>query len=349
MHRLTGFFIFFAAWTLFAGIASAQDQASAVESYSRGIHLFFDGQYVEAARQFDAALAADDTNPVYYYFRGLCGLRQENTEDARKYFQAGGQAECTPKGAAVDIGGHLRRIQGQERLLIEEVRRQARRIYQENETKRQIALYGETLERQKERLEATVHSVVSSDEPVESAAAPNASDLPSVPPILPFSRGEETADISTELAETELDEVIYLKDEMGKISLSTSTQRRRRAREERLKNVDPAARPAADGTPFVDIFAKNEIFADGTPFVDPNEPVESEGAAGVGSSGPVPLFGTLNQWLQTDGESVPEEVSVKTKELFGDEAQANPFADKAPAAAPSGGMDPFAEDKKFTP
>lgn len=354
---------FFSIAVLF-GSLNAQDTVSepAQETdsacYSRGIHLFFNDQYPEAMAEFAAARDKAPENPVYCYFLGLCQLRMADETSAVETFRHAAEAEFTAKGQLVDIGEHLRRIQGPERMMIEQIRQQALSDWREKEIRRQEALYGETLSRQKELLSRNRFAAVgdeasedgSADLPVSKTAA--ADDLPQVPPILPLSRPELSGNESEELAETRTNELIYLNEEVGKVSLSSAAQRRRQQRERRLLFKNPEERPAADGSKFVDIYADDQVTSDGEAFFDPNEPVETtETAAVAGETG---LLSTILGKVQPLGDaSAPDmegpDIQAATTELFGEENPANPFADKPAEPAPADTMNLFEADRKFVP
>lgn len=349
MSKLIGSFL--SLVLLFGGAVLSADETAgdAGAFYSRGSNLFFSDDYAAAAEQFDGAMALSPDNPVYFYYRGLCDLRQGDSDSASGWFFLAAEKEQTPAGRLIDVGANLRRIQGSDRMMIEEIRRQARKAWEEEETRRQIALYGETLDRQKEIL-SRQQKIDYAVPDKKSAETVSDSNLPIVPPIEPLSgRQEIDASISADLAEYGNGEIIYLKDELGKVSLSTATQRRREARARRLAYANPMDRPAADGTKFVDIYSNDEVTADGQAFDDGGEsitPIEKARlqaeAAKKGSGG---LFGEMQEFVG-NGEGSDVNVAESTTELFGEEKTANPFADKQ--AAPSGDeFKLFEEDKKF--
>lgn len=348
-----------------SGALHAQETAQDTESacYSRGIHLFFDERFPEAFAEFAAAVEKAPDNPAYRYFLGLCRLRMADEAAAVETFRRGAEAEFTPKGELVDIGEHLRRIQGPERMMIEQIRKQALRDWREKEMRRQEMLYGETLSRQKELLSRNRFAAVgdgssgdeSSGDELDDSEAPNTEfvdDLPLVRPIMPLSRPELSGQESEELAETKTDELIYLNEEVGKVSLSSAAQRRRQQRERRLLFKNPNERPAADGSPFVDIYADDQVASDGEAFFDPNEPVETVETAAV--QGEIGLLSTILDKIQPFSEAATPDmegpdIQAATTELFGEETPANPFADKPAEPAPADNMNLFEADRQFVP
>lgn len=356
MSKLIGSFL--SLVLLFGGaVLSADETASdAGAFYSRGTNLFFSDDYAGAAEQFDGAMALAPDNPVYLYFRGLCDLRRGDSDSASGWFTMAAEKEQTPSGRLIDVGANLRRVQGADRMMIEEIRRQARKAWEDEETRRQTALYGETLDRQKEilsRQQKTDYSVPSK----KSVETISDDSLPIVPPIEPLSgRQEIDASMSIDLAEYGNGEIIYLKDELGKVSLSTSAQKRREARARRLAYANPMDRPAADGSKFVDIYSNDEVAADGQAFDDGGESItpaeaarqRAEAAQKASEAGPGGIFGMTQPFLGAGEGTSNVDVAEKTNELFGEEKTANPFADK-PAAPSSGEFKLFEEDKQFVP
>ena len=82
-------------------------------------HAYFDGRYSESASHLDEAIALNDKDPRLYYFRGLAKYRLGDTDACVADFQRGGDAEYN---STVPVGAALERVQGRERLLLEEYR-----------------------------------------------------------------------------------------------------------------------------------------------------------------------------------------------------------------------------------
>jgi len=338
--------------------------------YAEGIRLFFDGSYADAASKFAAAESAAPNNPVYTYFLGLCAYRQGNFPKANEAFQSAAEKEWTAKGRLVDVGSHLRRIQGEERLVIEEARQKAQEQWREKEAARQKSLYGETISRQKAYLSSMRVSAAGLPEAKENSSAANRTadnqnGLPSVPPIAPLARAEQPGRESAELiADQNNDVIVLLKDEYEdasgekklKTSLSTATQRRNQLREKRMLYKDPESRPAADGSEFVDIYDEKSLDTGNEAFFDPNEPVEpeepKESAAGQSAAGSLILtLGNLTQKLGSIGSSAAAgpNVKEKTAALFGADEVKNPFAGQTAEPVSYGPLDPFKADRAYQP
>ncbi len=97
----------------------ARERAAALKMYSGAYHDFFQGKYESALTSLDQAIGLDPDDPRFHFFRGLVRLRQGQGEDAGADFRRGGELE---RQGAFGVNAALERIQGQERLMIEEYR-----------------------------------------------------------------------------------------------------------------------------------------------------------------------------------------------------------------------------------
>jgi hypothetical protein len=115
-----------ACGTVFSsGAACGQDLDAAAIHYGDGVHAYFAGNSSRAERSLSEALTLNSQDPRIYYFRALSLLRQGRTAEARGDMLVGAALEVQrPKRFAV--GAALERVQGHDRLLLEEFRRQAR-------------------------------------------------------------------------------------------------------------------------------------------------------------------------------------------------------------------------------
>ena len=246
-----------------AGSLSAQDETP--ESlYARGVYLFFNNRYDEAESCFRRGVDAFPDNPANFYFLGMTQLRRGEIESAKESFTKGAQAELTPRGRLVDVPGHLLRIQGDERLLIEKIRRDVSLAHQEEERRYNEALFGNEIQQQRRRLEAGLRSGQTA--PV---LPPPVAGLPSIPPIQPLFSPEVNGYISEELADSDREGFIELQkderlDENGNIVKLDylSTEAKRRA--ERRRSVAEERRIAKEN--FVDIFDTDNTESDNTTF-----------------------------------------------------------------------------------
>ncbi|MDO5829322.1 MAG: hypothetical protein Q4Q25_04135 [Methanocorpusculum sp.] len=271
--------------SLFAGNNTAFSDDSDVatvlpeELYGRGVTLFFEESYGEAKSLFQQSLDQDPENPAYHYFFGLSLLREGDTEAADASFLSGAQAEYTSRGRLVDVPGHLRRIQGEERVKIEKIRSAVGNAYKDWIRRRQEVLYGNELEQQRRVLAANLESVSAGIMENPGNLSFEANGLPSVPPIRPFATEEIDGYLSEELASYGIENIIELKsefeldengntvkDENGepklKVSLSTAEQKRL-ARKEQLEKERAAAKEN-----FVDVLGSDDESGSGTTFAE---------------------------------------------------------------------------------
>ncbi len=272
MMRKAGFLFLFLILTS-VGFLVADDPKSAADlDYGRGVEAFYRGDYQIAKSSLENANKADPDNPAPLYFLGLCSLRNGETEQAKSLFFSAAEKEYTPSGRLVYIPGHLRRIQGNERMMIEEIRKEVGAINQEKERRRQFALYGRVIDKNRRFLCGGTESTPSplppkSTEPLipsssdsnvpASSEGRDLTSLPSVPPIRPLAEPEVDGYVSYELADSGVGDIIILKeeyvtDEFGNVlkddegnpvlrtSLSTKGQRRKDAKEARARAIERA-------------------------------------------------------------------------------------------------------------
>lgn len=247
-----------------ASLTVAQEPSAS--DYVRGASRFAAGDFAQATVAFDEAIAAKSDDPRVYYFRGLCAARQNDPASAAAFYATGARLEIeSPKGRLAGVDAALTTIQGAERASIETARAQARAAWKAKEAARQNALYGESLDRQRARLATP---------PKTNAPAPKASPNASlaVAPIRPFSRAEVSAHQAPDLYDPNSDELQYFREDLGKTSLSTRELKRLAEIASRETYEDPMDKPAADGSPFINIYDSSEVFVDDAPFVGDDDP-----------------------------------------------------------------------------
>ncbi len=93
--------------------------------YGRGVHAYFEHRYEEAHGLLTKAITSGLKDPRAYYFRGLTNLRLGRPDEAKAEFATGAEYEAAA-AEPVNIGKALERIQGAERLAIEQHRRTGR-------------------------------------------------------------------------------------------------------------------------------------------------------------------------------------------------------------------------------
>jgi len=85
-------------------------------------------------------------------------------------------------------------------------------------------------------------------------------------------RSETPANQAPDLYDPKSDEFNYFREDLGRSEISSKTKARLAERAARVTYVDPMDKPAADGTPFINIYDPDEVFADGKPFVGADDP-----------------------------------------------------------------------------
>ena len=105
--------------------AVAQDAQHRV-LYGQGVHAYYNGDYESAVRYLTATISKNTDDPRSYYFRGLAHAKLGNDEASLKDLKKGAAVEALDNRGVYQISAALQRIQGQPRLQIEKLRKQAR-------------------------------------------------------------------------------------------------------------------------------------------------------------------------------------------------------------------------------
>ncbi len=126
--------------TGFAGPVAAQDPLLG-QYYGAGVHAFNGGNYAEAQKDLSAAIDAGTKDPRCFYFRGLSFLRAGLEREALADFQKGSELETADINQAYPVAKSLERVQGRERLTLEQYRAQARMVAFARQQKEREARY----------------------------------------------------------------------------------------------------------------------------------------------------------------------------------------------------------------
>ena len=105
--------------------AVAQDAQHRV-LYGQGVHAYYNGDYESAVRYLTATISKNTDDPRSYYFRGLANAKLGNDEASLADLKKGAAIEALDNRGVYKISTALQRIQGQPRLQIEKLRKQAR-------------------------------------------------------------------------------------------------------------------------------------------------------------------------------------------------------------------------------
>jgi hypothetical protein len=110
---------------LWTSAACGQNRGPIGATYARGVDAYFSGNSAEAEQYLSQAVAELPDDPRPYYFRALVLLRSGRRDEAVSDMQIGAAVEAgRPRQFAV--GTALERVQGGDRLLLEQYRREAR-------------------------------------------------------------------------------------------------------------------------------------------------------------------------------------------------------------------------------
>jgi hypothetical protein len=94
--------------------------------YGQGVHAYYNGDYESAIRYLTATISKNTDDPRSYYFRGLANAKLGNDEASLADLKKGAAVEALDDRGVYQISTALQRIQGQPRLQIEKLRKQAR-------------------------------------------------------------------------------------------------------------------------------------------------------------------------------------------------------------------------------
>ena len=97
-------------------------------AYGNGVHAYFEGDYQCSYDALSGVIEAGSNDPRTYYFRGLSALKLGRLDEAEADFQQGANLEADGRGGVGSraIGRALERVQGCDRLKLEQYRGRAR-------------------------------------------------------------------------------------------------------------------------------------------------------------------------------------------------------------------------------
>ncbi len=105
---------------------SPGDDGIADHLYGKGVHAYFEGDFLEAHKLLTESLAAGSQDPRAYYFRGLAYSKLGRDEEAEQDFSKGAALESSDIDRLYNISKALERVQGVDRMKIEKHRTKAR-------------------------------------------------------------------------------------------------------------------------------------------------------------------------------------------------------------------------------
>jgi hypothetical protein len=159
--------------------------------YGNGVHAYNEGEYQCSYDELSRVIEAGSNDPRVFYFRGLAALKLGRMDEADADFQQGANLEADGvAGRAVSRA--LERIQGCDRLKLEQFRSQARvtAVQRDREAIRQR--YSDIYEAEPEVLRRR------RPEPVEPVPAPAAKEKEQAAEVEAEEPAEEAAEGSAE-------------------------------------------------------------------------------------------------------------------------------------------------------
>jgi hypothetical protein len=117
--------------------------------YGAGAHALFAQRYSEAIAYFDKAEAQGVRDPRCFFLRGVANLRLGNAAAATADMRRGAALEWSEPFGNVNVNQALARIQGPERMKIEEARQEASAQWQQVERQRRLDRYGEVVRQER--------------------------------------------------------------------------------------------------------------------------------------------------------------------------------------------------------
>lgn len=179
--------------------AAAQDSVLA-ELYGQGVHHFFANRHEEAHRFLTMAIEQKSQDPRVHYYRGLAHLRLGRPDEAKADFEKGAELETSNTDRIYPVSRSLQRVQGRDRLALEDHRRSARLAARIESMKVKQARY-EELQRSEERVvrdpnqpapAATAEEVIGEAPPASDPTDPFAGEEPAAEPAQPKPAPSET-------------------------------------------------------------------------------------------------------------------------------------------------------------
>jgi hypothetical protein len=116
------------------------EEDSAAEIYGRSVHAYNAGDFAKATGLLTQLIDKKTADPRPYYFRGLAQAGLGNLDAAKADYAQGAKLEVNGK-QKFDVAQALQRVQGRQRIDIEQQRASARRAAVEKKKKRDQARY----------------------------------------------------------------------------------------------------------------------------------------------------------------------------------------------------------------
>jgi len=176
------------------GSATRAQEAISAQSLSAGMHAYYSGDMQKAYETLSMAIGAGTQDPRCYYFRGLAFLRTGREDEAKADFQQGASIESTERGRAFNVAKSLERIQGRERMLLEEYRASARMATLQRDEAQRRARYEAIRQEQNQMLQRQAEQVPAPPAKPAAASPADAFETGPMPAAKPAAEGAPAAD-----------------------------------------------------------------------------------------------------------------------------------------------------------
>ncbi len=132
---------------------AAQD-AVLGQLYGNGVHAYFSQDYVKAYQNLTSAIDGHTQDPRAFYFRGLTLLKLGRPQEAESDFQRGAKLESAIDPSRIyNVARALERIQGSDRVALEQYRLEARMTVLKKAEEERRARYDENVKEQRRFLQ----------------------------------------------------------------------------------------------------------------------------------------------------------------------------------------------------
>ncbi|RCS52836.1 hypothetical protein DTL42_08365 [Bremerella cremea] len=176
---------------------SAAQDTVLTDLYGSGVHAYYRGDFAEAQKLLGTVVEEGTSDPRVYYFLGLADHKLGEEDQAKANFTKGAELELD-RSQVYPVSKSLERVQGSERLLLEEYREKVRTAVYLQKKKEERALY-EARKSAEEQVLRSRAKKAAQDIPVKVPAAdetdpfgsPGAAAVPDMP--APVEETEEAA------------------------------------------------------------------------------------------------------------------------------------------------------------
>lgn len=161
------------AAVVFSATAVPAQEAILGQLYGTGVHAYFGQDYPNAFSKLSAAITSGSKDPRVFYFRGLALLRLGRSDEAKLDFGKAAELEAADVNNFYNVARAIERVQGTDRLLVEQFRTNARMLAWQRAEAMRRERYEEIQRREKQVLRQQAEL---------PAAAPKAPAAPTTPP-----------------------------------------------------------------------------------------------------------------------------------------------------------------------